>query len=98
MRPAVTSMLEPSGMSCAESSVTNLLLPGSLTVTLPLTGLTTTSLWNSGVGGGSGVGAGVAVGAGVGAAVAWAVARVNARVAGVASGLPAGSVAVTLNV
>src|SRR4051812_9551249 len=63
-RPAFTSIVAPSGMSCAELSVMNVFEPGSLTFTVPLTGLTTTVLWNTGVGGG--VGVGVAVGAGVG--------------------------------
>src|SRR4051795_12965689 len=68
--PALTSIVEPSGMSAAEVRSTNVFVPASLTRTFPLTGCTTTCLWNTGVGGagvGVGVGAGVGVGIGLGA-------------------------------
>src|SRR4051812_39333424 len=63
--PAFTSIVEPSGMSSAEVSVTNRLEPLSLTLTLPLTGLITTVLWNTGAGG-AGLGVGVGTGSGWG--------------------------------
>ena len=43
--PCLTSTVEPSGMPDDPSSSTNLLEPGRLTSTFPLTGLATTVLW-----------------------------------------------------
>src|SRR4051812_21565054 len=92
MRPFLVSMVEPSGMSSVAESATNSWLPVRLTSTLPLTGRTTTSLWNVGVcvTEGAGVTIGVAVGGAVGDDAGAA--TTSTLLAGESVSLPAASI------